>query len=154
MKGETPNEEHPCRTTVGWCRRNLKLTENNTDFLKEPVFPLMIPSSLAWLSALNVCMCTSQAPCDWQEVKTGLLKNWWFNPTHITPQTKLNGALNRLNAILSLLHPLDRCRAPSAIGSAIGRPLSRPMSHPNTSGSPQPPCCKPLGRINRAIVVL
>ena len=43
---------------------------------------------------------------------------------------------HRLNAILSLLHPLDRYRTPSAIGSAIGRPLSRPISHPNTGGSP------------------
>ena len=34
----------------------------------------------------------------------------------------LSGPLNRLNAILSLLHPLDRYRALSAIGSAIGRP--------------------------------
>ena len=34
----------------------------------------------------------------------------------------LSGPLNRLNAILSLLHPLDRYRTPSAIGSAIGRP--------------------------------
>ena len=34
--------------------------------------------------------------------------------------------------ILSLLHPLDRYRAPSAIGSAIGRALSRPIPHPNT----------------------
>ena len=45
---------------------------------------------------------------------------------------RLSGPLNRLNAILSLLHPLDRYRTPSAIGSAIGRPLSRPISHPNT----------------------
>ena len=37
-----------------------------------------------------------------------------------------------MNAILSLLQPLDRYRTPSAIGSAIGRPLSRPISHPNT----------------------
>ena len=44
----------------------------------------------------------------------------------------LSGPLNRLNAILSLLHPLDRYRTPSAIASAIGRPLSRPISHPNT----------------------
>ena len=44
----------------------------------------------------------------------------------------LSGPLDRLNAILSLLHPLDRYRTPSAIGSAIGRPLSRPISHPNT----------------------
>ena len=56
----------------------------------------------------------------------------------------LSGPLNRLNAILSLLHPLDRYRTPSAIGSAIGRPLSRPISHPNTRGSPQPPRSKPL----------
>ena len=33
----------------------------------------------------------------------------------------LSGPLNRLNALLSLLHPLDRYRTPSAIGSAIGR---------------------------------
>ena len=66
----------------------------------------------------------------------------------------LSGPLNRLNAILSLLHPLDRYRAASAIGSAIGRPLSRPISHPNTGGSPQPPRSKPLGGLNRAIVAL
>ena len=36
----------------------------------------------------------------------------------------LSGPLNRLNAILSLLQPLDCYRTPSAIGSAIGRPLS------------------------------
>ena len=47
-------------------------------------------------------------------------------------QFLLSGPLDRLNAILSLLQPLDRYRAPSAIGSAIGRPLSRPISHPNT----------------------
>ena len=34
----------------------------------------------------------------------------------------LSGPLNRLNAILSLLHPLACYRTPSAIGSAIGRP--------------------------------
>ena len=66
----------------------------------------------------------------------------------------LSGPLNRLNAILSLLHPLDRYRTPSAIGSAIGRPLSRPISHPNTGRSPQPPRSKPLGGLNRAIVAL
>ena len=53
-----------------------------------------------------------------------------------------------------MLQPLDRYRTPSAIGSAIGRPLSRPVSHPNTGGSPQPPRSKPLGGLNRAIVVL
>ena len=66
----------------------------------------------------------------------------------------LSGPLNRLNAILSLLHPLGRYRTPSAIGSAIGRALSRPISHPNTGGSPQPPRSKPLGGLNRAIVAL
>ena len=66
----------------------------------------------------------------------------------------LSGPLNRLNAILSLLQPLDRYRTASAIGNAIGRPLSRPISHPNTGGSPQPPRSKPLGGLNRAIVVL
>ena len=66
----------------------------------------------------------------------------------------LSGPLNRLNAILPLLHPLDRYRIPSAIGSAIGRPLSRPISLPNTGGSPRPPRSKPFGGFNRAIVVL
>ena len=44
----------------------------------------------------------------------------------------LSGPLNRLNAILSLLQPLDRYRAPSALESAIGEALSRPISHPHT----------------------
>ena len=57
---------------------------------------------------------------------------------------RLSGPLDRLNAILSLLQPLDRYRAPSAIQSAIGRPLSRPISHPRTGRSPQPPRSKPL----------
>ena len=49
--------------------------------------------------------------------------SWWGD---------LSGPLDRLNAILSLLQPLDRYRTPSAIGSAIGRPLSRPISHMQT----------------------
>ena len=56
----------------------------------------------------------------------------------------LSGPLDRLNAILSLLQPLNRYRAPSAIGSAIGRPLSRPISHPCKGRSSQPPHSKPL----------
>ena len=66
----------------------------------------------------------------------------------------LSGPLDRLNAILSLLQPLDRYRTPSAIGSAIGRPLFRPISHPRTGRSPQPPRSKPLRGLNRAIVAL
>ena len=84
-------------------------------------------------------------------------QNPWKNAALLGAEratTLLSGPLNRLNAILSLLLPLDRYRTPSAIGSAIGRPLSRPISHPNTGGSPQPPCSKPLGGLNRAIVVL
>ena len=64
----------------------------------------------------------------------------------------LSGPLNRLNAILSLLHSLDRCRTPSAIGSAIGEALSCPISHQNACRSPRPPCSKPLRKLNRAIV--
>ena len=41
-------------------------------------------------------------------------------------EPRLGGPLNRLNAILSLLHPLDLYRTPSAIGSAIGRPHMSP----------------------------
>ena len=70
------------------------------------------------------------------------------------PSVFLVAPLNRLNATLSLLHPLDRYRTRSAIGSAIERPLSRPISHPNTGGSPQPPRSKPLGGLNRAIVAI
>ena len=65
-------------------------------------------------------------------------------PGNSATRQELSGPLNRLNAILSLLHPLNRYRTPSAIGSAIGRPLSRPISRPNTGGSPQPPRSKPL----------
>ena len=82
-----------------------------------------------------------------QKSRTELLMYLMFSRT-------LSGPLNRLNAILSLLQPLDRYRAPSAIGSAIGRPPSRPISHPHTGGSPQPPRSKPLGGLNRAIVAL
>ena len=74
--------------------------------------------------------------------------------TCLTFAPDLSGPLDRLNAILSLLQPLDRYRAPSAIGSAIGRPLSRPISHPRTGRSPQPPRSKPLRGLNRAIVAL
>ena len=68
--------------------------------------------------------------------------------------SRLSGPLNQLNAILSLLQPLDRYRTPSAIGSAIGRPLSRPISLSCTGGSPQPPRSKPFRGLNRAIVAL
>ena len=71
------------------------------------------------------------------------------------PSSKaLNGPLNQLNAILSLLQPLDRKRTRSAIGSAIGRALSRPISHPRTGGSSQLPLSKPLRGLNCAIAVL
>ena len=43
-------------------------------------------------------------------------------PLSMDPRRGLSGPLNRLNAMLSLLHPLDRYRTPFAIGSAIGRP--------------------------------
>ena len=69
-------------------------------------------------------------------------------------QHGLSGPLDRLNAILSLLQPLDRYRAPSAIGSAIGVALSRPISHPRAGRSSQLPCSKPLRGLNRAIVAL
>ena len=67
---------------------------------------------------------------------------------------RLSGPLNRLNAILSLIHPLDRYRTPSAIGSAIGVALSRPISHARAGRSSQPPRSKPLKRLNSAIVAV
>ena len=98
-------------------------------------------------------------------VRDAFVKNCWFRGlgslivrvsgfSKNTGPPKLSGPLDRLNAILSLLQPLDRYRALSAIGSAIGRDLSRPISHPRTGGSSQPPRSKPLGGLNRAIVVL
>ena len=65
---------------------------------------------------------------------------------------KLSGPLNRLNAILSLLRPLDSYRTPSAIGSAIGRPYLALSRIHAQRGSSQPPRSKPLGGLNRAIV--
>ena len=47
----------------------------------------------------------------------------------------LSGRLNRLNAALYLLQPLDRYRAPSAIARAIWEAVSRPISHPRTGRS-------------------
>ena len=66
----------------------------------------------------------------------------------------LSGPLDRLNAILSLLQPLDRYRAPSAIGSAIGRPYLALSRFPRAAKSSQPPRSKPLRGLNRAIVAL
>ena len=77
-----------------------------------------------------------------------------FNFVHLRvgALVELSGPLDRLNAILSLLQPLDRYRATCAIGSAIGRALSRPISRPRTGASSQPPCPKPSRGLNRAIV--
>ena len=77
-----------------------------------------------------------------------------LNSAQIHRRSMLSDPLNRLNAILSLLHPLDRYRTPSAIGSAIGRPYLTLSCHPPTSRSSQPPRSKPLGGLNHAIVVL
>ena len=55
----------------------------------------------------------------------------------------LGGPLKRFNAILSLLHPLDRY--------ALSRPT---LAFTHTSRTSQPPHSKPLGKLNRAIVVL
>ena len=57
---------------------------------------------------------------------------------------RLSGPLNRLNARLSQILPLDRCRNSCVTGCAIRRPLSCPISHPDASGISQPPRSKPL----------
>ena len=52
----------------------------------------------------------------------------------------LGGNINFLNAIPSLLHPLDSYTDPlQTIGNSIGRPLSRPISLRDRGGSPQQP---------------
>ena len=45
-----------------------------------------------------------------------------FCPPTLMLSRNPSGPLNRLNAILSVLHPIDRYGTPSATGSAIGRP--------------------------------
>ena len=68
--------------------------------------------------------------CHWiLQVVLGLLR-WPDSFSHeipclarnVQPMSGLSGPLNRLNALLPLLHPLDQYKTPSAIGSAIGRP--------------------------------
>ena len=58
----------------------------------------------------------------------------------------LSGPLNRLNAILSLLQPLDRYRAPLCDSERDWEALSRPISLPRPGKSSQPPRSKPLRR--------
>ena len=58
----------------------------------------------------------------------GYVKVWPNNIVISRSQTP-KCPLNRLNAILSLPHPLHRYKTPSAIGNAIGRPLFRPRIH-------------------------
>ena len=53
----------------------------------------------------------------------------------------LRGPLNRHNAILSLLHPVDRYRTRSGIGVRLGGPIS-PYLDPRTGRSSQPPRSK------------
>ena len=66
----------------------------------------------------------------------------------------LSGPLNRLNAMLSLLHPLGRYRTPSAIVSAIGRPyLARSRIHAQVTVLNRL-VLNHLGRFSRALVVL
>ena len=45
--------------------------------------------------------------------------SWQTRDCQIVPVYPLSGSLNRLNAILSPLHPLNCYKTPSAIGSAI-----------------------------------
>ena len=73
-------------------------------------------SKLVWKGEIKLHHKRQKAECDLQPAK-----KYFRAPT-------LSGPLDRLNAILSLLQPLDRYRTPSAMGSAIGRPLSRPIS--------------------------
>ena len=75
--------------------------------------------------------------------RTGGVAQWKIGGADL-----LSGPLNRLNATLSLLHPLDRYIGPRECDREA------PISHPNTGGSPQPPRSKPLGGLNRAIVAL
>ena len=58
----------------------------------------------------------------------------------------LSGPLNRLNAILALLHPLDRYRTLSCDRECDWEALSRPISLPRTGRRSQPPSPKPLSR--------
>ena len=63
----------------------------------------------------------------------------------------LSGPLDRLNAILSLLQPLED---PLCDRECDWEARSRPISLPCTVRSSQPPRSKPLRGLNRAIVAL
>ena len=65
----------------------------------------------------------------------------------------LSGPLNWLNAILALLRPLDRYRAPSVIESAMRRPCLA-LARINTQVGVLNRLSKPLRGLNRAIVAL
>ena len=67
-----------------------------------------------WRLVAAICLCNESVCSDF----VGCRWRFFFGNAALV----LSGPLNRLNAILSLLQPLDRYRAPSAIGSAIGRP--------------------------------
>ena len=98
--------------------------------------------------------------------QTLLLLGWVVLGVGFSPLTKsrglvrlrfgggLSGPLNRLNAILSLLHPSTAYGTPPlpAIASAIARPYLALL--PRTGRISEPPRSKPLRWLNRAIVVL
>ena len=55
------------------------------------------------------------------------------------PLFQVVAPLSRLNAILSLLHPLDRYRTPHCDRECDWEALSRPISHPGTGRSSEQP---------------
>ena len=62
--------------------------------------------------------------------------------------------INPLNAILSLLQPLNRYRSTPCDRKRDWKALSRSISHPHTGRISQPPCSKPIRGLTRAIVAL
>ena len=148
---------HRCKSSFGWCKRLFGdlCSLGPKDLLHPPLstfgkFPFSV--SFPGPQLPNPWLDKTKETQNTKEGRSGQFTRISLAILRLRCRGTLSGPLNRLNAMLSLLHPLDRYRTPSAIGSAIGSPLSRPISHPNTGESPQPPRSQPLGGLNRAIV--
>ena len=117
-----------------WSGKCLNIPVNSRMHLPDRACPMACHQSHPRRNALYICeVLTLQ--------KRPLVHNWdecfHFHALSGNP-------LNWLNAILSLLQPLDGFRSPLFDRERDWKALSRPMSHPRTGRSPQPPCSKPL----------
>ena len=105
---------------------------------RSPSFAVDRDKAIAkWLNSMPNELVEEEEEEDWRRTKLGVGQHKFepelsrlFSPSPSSRERaewvpfrlELSGPLNRLDAILSLLHPLNRYRTPSSIGSAVGRP--------------------------------